>query len=156
MNQSNSINHDNTKHNHLLKSCDDACENEVTNQMEKITVIKMDGDENNKTAAPEPNGIDGDKKANVGGSNGDELMTPQSSMSNGDSDSDDFNTISRLLDTKPYLLEKWIKQKAPPDVLTRICRLTDELRPIRSPKRISVTSDLFQQWLASSPIKVMK
>lgn len=60
-------------------------------------------------------------------------------------------TIGQLFDGQTDAIEKWLREKAPPDIVRRMHRVTDEVRRMTSPKRTaSVTSDLFQQWMASS------
>lgn len=68
---------------------------------------------------------------------------------------DDFDEIGKLFETKSKAIERWLKEKASQDVLTRIHAASDYARLPKSPKRTSsVTSDLFQLWLASSPVQV--
>lgn len=68
---------------------------------------------------------------------------------------DDFDEITRLFESKSKLIERWLREKAAPDVLSRIHAAADYARLSKSPKRTSsVTSDLFQMWLASSPVQV--
>lgn len=68
---------------------------------------------------------------------------------------EDFDEISRLFETRSPLIEKWLREKASADTVARIHSITESTRQSpRSPKRASVTSDLFQQWLQNSPIKV--
>lgn len=68
---------------------------------------------------------------------------------------EEFDEISRLFETRSPLIEKWLREKASSDTLARIHSITESTRQSpRSPKRASVTSDLFQQWLQNSPIKV--
>lgn len=68
---------------------------------------------------------------------------------------DDFDEIGRLFESKSKAIERWLREKAPQDVLSRVHAASDYARQPRSPKRTSsVTSDLFQMWLASSPVQV--
>lgn len=68
---------------------------------------------------------------------------------------DDLDEIGKLFETKSKLIERWLREKAPQDVLTKVHAATDNSRMPKSPKRTSsVTSDLFQLWLASSPAQV--
>ena len=76
------------------------------------------------------------------------------STNNDDSD-DDLRSISRIFETKALAIEKWLRERAPPDVVTRIHTITDDVKSNFNPKRASVTSDLFHQWIASSPLKVI-
>lgn len=72
----------------------------------------------------------------------------------GQCNDDDPDEIGLIFQTKIDLIEKWLKDKAPPETLAKIHAITDLSKLARSPKRPSVTSDLFQQWLASSPVMV--
>ena len=84
------------------------------------------------------------------------LLSPCRSL-DGTSD-DEYDEIGRLFETKSKLIEKWLREKAPQEVIHRIHQVSEQaatqVRTPRSPKRTSVTSDLFQQWLASSPVQV--
>lgn len=72
-------------------------------------------------------------------------------------DDDDLDEIGKLFETKSKLIERWLKEKASQDVLSRVHTASDYARIPKSPKRTSsVTSDLFQLWLASSPVQVSK
>lgn len=76
-----------------------------------------------------------------------------------DSSSDnDLDEIQKLFETKSLLVEKWLRERAPQDVLMKMHAATDCVRTPKSPKlrTSSVTSDLFQQWLATSPVQVCR
>lgn len=76
---------------------------------------------------------------------------------NGNSCTDDeFDEISALFDNKLFAIEKWLRERAPQDIVFKVHTATDSMRTPKSPKlrTSSVTSDLFQQWLASSPVQV--
>lgn len=72
------------------------------------------------------------------------------------SSDDDFDEIQKLFETKPLAIEKWLRERAPQDVLMKMHAATECVRTPKSPKlrTQSVTSDLFQQWLATSPVQV--
>lgn len=72
------------------------------------------------------------------------------------SSDDDFDEIQKLFETKPLAIEKWLRERAPQDVLMKMHAATECVRTPQSPKlrTPSVTSDLFQQWLATSPVQV--
>lgn len=74
------------------------------------------------------------------------------------SSDDDFDEIQKLFETKPLAIEKWLRERAPQDVLMKMHAATECARTPKSPKlrTPSVTSDLFQQWLASSPVQVCR
>lgn len=69
---------------------------------------------------------------------------------------DDFEEIQKFFETKTLAIEKWLRERAPQDVLMKMHTATDCVRTPKSPKlrTPSVTSDLFQQWLATSPVQV--
>lgn len=69
---------------------------------------------------------------------------------------DDFDEIQKLFETKSLAIEKWLRERAPQDVLIKMHAATECVRTPKSPKlrTPSVTSDLFQQWLATSPVQV--
>lgn len=78
--------------------------------------------------------------------------TPNNGINSAD---EEFDEIKQFFDQKMHIIEKWIRERAPPDIQTKLHEAT-ELTP-KSPnanRTSSVTSDLFQQWLASSPIQV--
>ncbi|XP_068157489.1 cGMP-specific 3',5'-cyclic phosphodiesterase isoform X2 [Drosophila tropicalis] len=60
----------------------------------------------------------------------------------------DVDEVARLFEEKPEAFEKWLTERAPPEALSRLHEFIESRKP---PKRPSVTSDLFQQWMASSP-----
>ncbi|XP_037950287.1 cGMP-specific 3',5'-cyclic phosphodiesterase [Teleopsis dalmanni] len=61
----------------------------------------------------------------------------------------DVEEVARLFDEKPEAFEKWLTERAPPEALSR---LHEFIESRKLPKRPSVTSDLFQQWMAASPM----
>ncbi|GAB0087546.1 Phosphodiesterase [Sergentomyia squamirostris] len=65
---------------------------------------------------------------------------------------DEVEKISELYERRPEVLEKWLRERAPPDAIHRIHAIVT--KSPKSPKRGgTVSSDLFQQWLALSPIR---
>ncbi|XP_012160429.1 cGMP-specific 3',5'-cyclic phosphodiesterase isoform X1 [Ceratitis capitata] len=62
----------------------------------------------------------------------------------------DVDEVARLFEEKPEAFEKWLMERAPPEALARLHEFIDSRKP---PKRPSVTSDLFQQWMAASPVQ---
>lgn len=69
---------------------------------------------------------------------------------------EELDEITKLFETKTQLIERWLREKASPEILTRVHNAAEYARLPKSPKRTSsVTSDLFQMWLASSsPMQV--
>lgn len=65
----------------------------------------------------------------------------------------DVDEVARLFEEKPEAFEKWLMERAPPEALARLHEFIESRK--QPPKRPSVTSDLFQQWMSSSsPIQV--
>ncbi|KAH8267291.1 hypothetical protein KR018_004747 [Drosophila ironensis] len=60
----------------------------------------------------------------------------------------DVDEVARLFEEKPEAFEKWLTERAPPEALGRLQEFIESRKPLKRP---SVTSDLFQQWMASSP-----
>lgn len=81
--------------------------------------------------------------------NGDK-MPEISDLPNSD---DDFDEVRQMFDSKMPLIERWLREQAPQDIVQR---LHDTISTTNSTKlrTASVTSELFQQWLASSPVQV--
>lgn len=65
--------------------------------------------------------------------------------------SQDVDEVSKLFEEKPEAFERWLTERAPSEALNRL-HLYIESR--KNPKRASVTSDLFQQWMSTSPSQV--
>lgn len=92
-------------------------------------------------------------------------VSPSRSCDSNSCTQEDLDEISKFFENKQNAIERWLKEKAPTDVITRIHEITSDTSQnslnannrssYRSPHRASVTSDLFQQWLTSaSPVKV--
>ncbi|KAM7359224.1 phosphodiesterase 6 [Cochliomyia hominivorax] len=63
----------------------------------------------------------------------------------------DVEEVARLFEEKPEAFEKWLMERAPPEALARLHEFIESRKqPLKRP---SVTSDLFQQWMSSSPIQ---
>ncbi|EDW97571.1 cGMP-specific 3',5'-cyclic phosphodiesterase [Drosophila yakuba] len=60
----------------------------------------------------------------------------------------DVDEVARLFEEKPEAFEKWLTERAPPEALSRLQEFIENRKPHKRP---SVTSDLFQQWMAASP-----
>ncbi|KAM8706349.1 hypothetical protein ACLKA7_010601 [Drosophila subpalustris] len=59
----------------------------------------------------------------------------------------DVDEVARLFEEKPEAFEKWLTERAPPEALSRLHEFIESHKSHN--KRPSVTSDLFQQWMAS-------
>lgn len=71
---------------------------------------------------------------------------------------DDLEALKKLLESKPKLLEKYLREYASVEEVNRLQTITSggplSPRPRHEARSTSVTSDLFQLWLSSSPVKV--
>ncbi|XP_058464177.1 cGMP-specific 3',5'-cyclic phosphodiesterase isoform X3 [Malaya genurostris] len=66
----------------------------------------------------------------------------------------ELDEVGVFFDEHSTAIERWFRERAPVDVIAKLQSITaDMTKAARSPHRASVTSDLFQQWLASSPVK---
>lgn len=64
---------------------------------------------------------------------------------------DDLASAGSWLESNPTLVERWLKEHASHELIQRVQQAVLPVTP--TPKRTSVTSDLFQLWLAASPSK---
>lgn len=71
---------------------------------------------------------------------------------------EDLNELKKLLESKPRVLDRYIRECATSDEVNRLHSITSSgplsPRPHHEARSTSVTSDLFQLWLSSSPVKV--
>lgn len=71
---------------------------------------------------------------------------------------EDLLELKTILESKPKLLERYIRECASVDEVNKLHSLTScgplSPRPRHEARSTSVTSDLFQLWLSSSPVKV--
>lgn len=66
---------------------------------------------------------------------------------------EEFKEISEFFESHSFdKIEKWLLEHAPLEVLSKISSITSIGKC--TPHRSSVTSELFQQWLTTSPSKV--
>ncbi|XP_049880537.1 cGMP-specific 3',5'-cyclic phosphodiesterase-like isoform X2 [Pectinophora gossypiella] len=74
-----------------------------------------------------------------------------------DCSDEDLAELKRLLEAKPKLLERYVKECASADEVVVLQNITSSgplsPRPRHEARSTSVTSDLFQLWLSSSPVK---
>ncbi|XP_058056137.1 cGMP-specific 3',5'-cyclic phosphodiesterase [Anopheles bellator] len=67
---------------------------------------------------------------------------------------EELDEIGTFFEEHSVAIERWFRERAPTDVVAKLQSITtDTSKSPKSPHRASVTSDLFQQWLASSPVK---
>lgn len=69
---------------------------------------------------------------------------------------EEYDEVKRFFDKKLHVIEKWLRERASPDIRRKLSETINDIS-LRSPRALrtaSVTSDLFQQWLASSPMQV--
>lgn len=75
-----------------------------------------------------------------------------------ESTDEDLQELKKILEAKPKVLERYLRECASVDEVNRIHSVTSSgplsPRPRHEARSTSVTSDLFQLWLSSSPIKV--
>lgn len=73
-------------------------------------------------------------------------------------DDEELLELKRILESKPRVLERYLRECASSDEVNRIHSITQSgplsPRPHHEARSTSVTSDLFQLWLSSSPVKV--
>jgi hypothetical protein len=71
---------------------------------------------------------------------------------------DDLQKVSEFFEANAGSIEKWLKEKAPAEVLNQINSIVSKHSVCEKEHRSSVTSELYQQWLSSSatPMKVGK
>uniref|UniRef100_A0A182W0I8 Uncharacterized protein n=1 Tax=Anopheles minimus TaxID=112268 RepID=A0A182W0I8_9DIPT len=68
---------------------------------------------------------------------------------------EELDEVGAFFEEHSAAIERWFRERAPNDVISKLQSITagDTSKSPKSPHRASVTSDLFQQWLASSPVK---
>jgi hypothetical protein len=71
---------------------------------------------------------------------------------------DELQKVSDFFEANAHAIERWLKEKAPDEVINQINAVVTKHRVIEKEHRSSVTSELYQQWLSSSttPLKVCK
>lgn len=67
---------------------------------------------------------------------------------------EEFDEVKRFFDGKLHVIEKWLHDRASPEIQSRLHEATEFLPKSPKLRTSSVTSDLFQQWLSSSPMQV--
>uniref|UniRef100_A0A182N5M9 Uncharacterized protein n=1 Tax=Anopheles dirus TaxID=7168 RepID=A0A182N5M9_9DIPT len=69
---------------------------------------------------------------------------------------EELDEVGAFFEEHSAAIERWFRERAPNDVISKLQSITagDTSKSPKSPHRASVTSDLFQQWLASSPVKL--
>lgn len=82
--------------------------------------------------------------------------SPVISLATDDSEFKDYDEIGRMFETKSFQVEKWLRDRASQDVLNKIYNAVEHARINKRQdlRASSVTSDLFQQWIATSPNQV--
>lgn len=69
-------------------------------------------------------------------------------------DLEDYDEVKKFFDKKLHIIERWLRDRAAPDVQSKLHDATDIIPKSPKLRTSSVTSDLFQQWLSSSPVQV--
>lgn len=69
---------------------------------------------------------------------------------------DDLQKVSDFFEANAGAIERWLKEKAPDEVINQINAVISKHSVCEKEHRSSVTSELYQQWLSSStaPLKV--
>lgn len=69
---------------------------------------------------------------------------------------DDLQRVSDFFESNAGAIERWLKEKAPAEVINQINSIVSKHMVCEKEHRSSVTSELYQQWLSSSstPLKV--
>lgn len=75
---------------------------------------------------------------------------------NGNYTDEEFDEVKRFFDKKLHVIEKYLRDRASPDIQSKLHDATDTMPKSPKLRTSSVTSDLFQQWLASSPVQVCR
>lgn len=72
------------------------------------------------------------------------------------SSQDELKKVSDFFEANANAIEKWLKEKAPDEVINKINAVVSKHTVCEKEHRSSVTSELYQQWLSSSttPLKV--
>ncbi|CRK92094.1 CLUMA_CG005663, isoform A [Clunio marinus] len=73
-----------------------------------------------------------------------------------DQSQDDLQKVSEFFEANASTIERWLKEKAPDEVINQINSIVSKHRVCEKEHRSSVTSELYQQWLSSSatPLKL--
>lgn len=69
-------------------------------------------------------------------------------------DLEEYDEVKKFFDKKLHIIERWLRDRAAPDVQSKLHDATDIIPKSPKLRTSSVTSDLFQQWLSSSPVQV--
>ena len=69
---------------------------------------------------------------------------------------DELKKVSDFFEANASAIERWLKEKAPDEVINQINAVVSKHTLCEKEHRSSVTSELYQQWLSSSttPLKV--
>lgn len=69
---------------------------------------------------------------------------------------DELKKVSEFFEANASVIERWLKEKAPDEVINQINLIVSKHSVCEKEHRSSVTSELYQQWLSSSsaPLKV--
>lgn len=75
-----------------------------------------------------------------------------------DPEKEELKNVSDFFEANASAIERWLKEKAPDEVINQINAIVSKHTVCEKEHRSSVTSELYQQWLSSSntPLKVSK
>lgn len=85
-------------------------------------------------------------------------MTTNVNGSSENCEPDDLQKVSDFFEANANAIERWLKEKAPDEVINQINAVISKHSVCEKEHRSSVTSELYQQWLSSSttPLKVSR
>lgn len=69
-------------------------------------------------------------------------------------DLEEYEEVKKFFDKRLHIIERWLRDRATPDIQSKLHDATDIIPKSPKLRTSSVTSDLFQQWLSSSPVQV--
>lgn len=69
---------------------------------------------------------------------------------------EDLQKVSEFFEANASIIERWLKEKASDEVIIQINAIVSKHRLCEREHRSSVTSELYQQWLSKSPLKVKR
>lgn len=69
-------------------------------------------------------------------------------------DLEEYDEVKKFFDRKMHIIERWLRDRATPDIQSKLHDAIDIIPKSPKLRTSSVTSDLFQQWLSSSPVQV--
>lgn len=87
-------------------------------------------------------------------SNGAAAAAAATSVTPTPDDLEEYDEVKKFFDKKLHVIERWLRDRATPDIQSKLHDATESMPKSPKLRTSSVTSDLFQQWLSSSPVQV--